>query len=274
MITLTRTDIAAWCERAGGIIRDAHHAAQATIALAIIDTLHELVRPDPAAEQDAALADGALPAGWLPHAAGPSPAPTPPAEARPPAGLADNVVWTNVRPPPYVPIETRAPGAEPSGLDTAPAPASPAVRTPAATPPAGPERQAAPTHARRGPPSAQTAERDALLLQIWPDLALKVREVAERLNALPGPPVGETVCYQWATRLGMKGPRHLLPNARKLPYAPPPDAETLAEDKREAFAMFAAGRTGPDIAEHFGITRELAATWRQEWRNATPEEAA
>lgn len=129
-----------------------------------------------------------------------------------------------------------------------------------------------------------TGERAALLRQLWPDPALTVREILQRINALPGEPFrSETTLYAAATRLDI-GPRPAKEPATATPAPPPvePAAKAPAETeaapamarKDSAAESHAAQTAQPDAPEASAraahndkATPERAALMRELWLN-------
>jgi hypothetical protein len=109
------------------------------------------------------------------------------------------------------PVDQIAPKAAAAATAHSPAPAAPAVIT-------DPRARSA------------TAERVALLHDLWPRQDLTLPAIAKRLNALPGPAISHpTVIYGWAKRLGLRIPRQDTQIAVRVethaePDAPPPAA--------------------------------------------------
>jgi len=121
-----------------------------------------------------------------------------------------------------------------------------------------------------------TEERAALLRQLWPDPALTVREILQRINALLGEPFrSETTLYAAAARLDL-GKRPAKEPAAATP-APPP-VEPAAEAPTEAEAAPATARKDSAAESHATQTAQPdapEASARAAYNDkATPERAA
>lgn len=167
-------------------------------------------------------------------------------------------------------------------LDAADAASAAATPPEEATPepPAAPQpEEAAPQAAPAAtpPPVKWTAERKAVLAMLYPGGA-SPEAMADAVNALPGEPATPDQCTSQARNLGLKRPpapkaAHLLGQrdtveARRaaLPAGNP--------NKAEAMELFAAGRTGRQVAEDLDIPLSDAATWAAEYRAQQRSNAA
>lgn len=123
-----------------------------------------------------------------------------------------------------------------------------------------------------------TEARAGLLRQLWPDPALTVREIHQRINALPGEPFrSETTLYSAAMRLGMP-PRPAketaaatpAPPAAEAPAAPEAAPATPRKDpEAESQPMQTAAPVAPDTparaANNDKATPERAELMRELW---------